>query len=304
MTRRPRFDPDRYDPKDPDPWLALWLDVSTPVEDEAKAALLRGEYSLTRRLFLPVAKPFIFVWFILVRIFRRISPKWPNAPKTLHNLIHWGLKSFATPDANTLVLRHFNIGTEILSFIQANSGFGPFNTTPLRPRKLEDLKDNVFLQHDLNVYIFIAELSMKLRETGRDLEPPAELDFSMISDAPFEFEPFPDGPLNVFDIQTAIEMYAPLYALFLPDADYDRAANSLQLDETFAIYVAKLLGTDYHLSFVANGHPTLPEPGLTAARRLMLHGLDAEGLHGFLRLMKKRQADGLPLDPRAYPGGL
>jgi len=32
--------------------------------------------------------------------------------------------------------------------------------------------------------------------------------------------------------------------------------------------------------------------------RLMMHGLDVEGLHGWLRVIKRRQAAGLPIDPR------
>ena len=37
---------------------------------------------------------------------------------------------------------------------------------------------------------------------------------------------------------------------------------------------------------------------LQAGYRLMMHGLDCEALHGWLRLLKARQAAGLPLDPR------
>jgi hypothetical protein len=44
---------------------------------------------------------------------------------------------------------------------------------------------------------------------------------------------------------------------------------------------------------------------MQAGFRLMMHGLDCEALHGWLRLLKRRQAQGLPLDPRnptAEPG--
>ena len=40
------FSIDDYDPKDPNPWLALALDQSLPIDAEAKAALLRGASSL------------------------------------------------------------------------------------------------------------------------------------------------------------------------------------------------------------------------------------------------------------------
>jgi len=169
---------------------------------------------------------------------------------------------------------------------------------PLRPRTLKDLEDNVFLQHDLNVFNFIIQLNTSLRAQGRDLTPAERLDFSMISDEPFDLAPLPNGPLNFVDVQTAIEAYTPLYALLLPRADFIRAAGSLQLDETVAIYIAKLLGTDYHLAFMKNGHPLVPLSTLQAGYRLMMHGLDCEGLHGWLRMLKARQAAGLPVDVR------
>jgi len=194
-----------------------------------------------------------------------------------------------------MILRHFHIGTEILAFITANAGAVRIEGHPLRPRTLKDLEDNVFLQHDLNVFNFVIQLNAELRAQGRDLEPAARPDFSMISEGGFDIDPAPEGRLNIIDVQTAIEIYTPLYALMLPREDFQRAAHSLQLDETVAIYVAKVLGSDYHLNFVKNGCPLMPEGAMFASRRLMLHGLDCEALHGWLRLLKQRQARGLPL---------
>lgn len=296
------FDMAGYDPKDPDPWLALYLDQSLPIAPEAKTALLMGNRSWSRRWMFNIIRPAVFAFFILVKIARGISPHHPNLNGFLHRLIHWGLRTFCTPQANTLILRHFHIGTELLAFIKANAGPVEIETVPLRPRTLKDLEDNVFLQHDLNVFNFIIQLNASLRAQGRDLEPVAEPDFSMISDAPFELEPLPEGPLNFVDVQTAIEVYTPLYALCLPRSDFVRAAGSLQLDETVAIYIAKILGSDYHLAFMKNGHPLVPLSTLQAGYRLMMHGLDCEGLHGWLRLLRRRQAQGLPLDPRNPTG--
>lgn len=292
------FSMDAYDPRDPDPWLALYLDQSLPIAPVAKTALLMGNRSWSRRWMFPIVRPAVFGFFLLVKLLRGISPHHPNLNGPLHKLIHWGLKTFCTPEANTLILRHFHVGTELLAFIKANAGPVEVETVPLRPRTLKDLEDNVFLQHDLNVFNFIIQLNASLRAQGRDLTPVDHLDFSMISDAPFELAPLPKGPLNFVDVQTAIEVYTPLYALFLPRADFIRAANSLQLDETVAIYIAKILGADYHLAFIKNGHPLVQLSTLQAGYRLMMHGLDCEGLHGWLRMIKARQAAGLPLDPR------
>jgi hypothetical protein len=117
----------------------------------------------------------------------------------------------------------------------------------------------------------------------------------MITDGPFPIELAADGLLNFADVQTAIEAYTPLYALFLPRADFIRAANSLQLDETIAIYLAKILGTDYHLAFVENHHPMVQLSTMQAGYRLMMHGLDCEALHGWLRSMKRAQTSGAPV---------
>jgi hypothetical protein len=295
------FDPSRFDPENPDPWLALYLDQSLPIDEGAKLALLNGNRSISRRWLFPIARPLILAFFIVVKILRVVSPRRPNWNGPLHELIYWGLKNFASPEANTLILRHFTLATELLAFIKANAGPVHIDSWPLRPTRLEDLRDNVFLQHDLNIYNFIIQLNQSLRADARDLAPVARPDFSMISDAPIALAPLPHGPLNVIDVQTAVEAYTPLYALFLPREDFVRAANSLQLDEVIAIYIAKILGTDYHLAFMKNGHPLVPLSTLEAGYRLMMHGLDVEGLHGWLRTLKRRQAAGLPIDPRSPP---
>jgi hypothetical protein len=175
-----------YDPKDPDPWLALALDQSLPMDPDAKAALLRGAASWSRRWMFNVIKPFIFVFFVLVKILRGLSPRYPNLNGALHRTIHWGLAVFGSPGANLLILRHFHVGTELLAFIKANAGEVDVHTVALRPRTLKDLEDNVFLQHDLNVFNFIIQMNISLRAQNRDLVPLERPDFSMITDGPFD----------------------------------------------------------------------------------------------------------------------
>ena len=308
-TAQVRDDPFKtmaHDPNDPDPWLALYLDHSLPIDETAKRCLLIGQRSWSRRWLFPVSRPLVFLWFCLVKVFRAITPNWPNLNGLLHKTIHWGLRTFGSPETNTLILRHFHVGTELLAFMKANAGLGAdverVTSHPLRPTRLKDIEDNLFLQHDLNVFNFIIELNQALQAQDRELMPVARPDFSMISDTLPEFEDLPDGWLNKIDVQTAVEFYTPMYALMLPRADFVRAAHSLQLDETVAIYIARILGTDYHLNFVKNGHPMIALSTLQAGFRLMMHGLDCEALHGWLRVLKARQAAGLALDPH-NPGG-
>ena len=64
-----------------------------------------------------------------------------------------------------------------------------------------------------------------------------------------------------------------------------RASNSLQLDETIAIYCAKILASPEHLVMLNNKHPMVPLSTLYAAYRLVLHGLSTEMLHCLLMRM-------------------
>ncbi|GAA0312771.1 hypothetical protein GCM10009087_23650 [Sphingomonas oligophenolica] len=285
------FDPAQpVDPRDPDPWLALTLDRSLPLDREAKAALARDQTSRSRQFLLPIVRPLARTMIVVAQLVHIVSPRWPHAPRLLHRSIAFGMRHFLTPDANRLILRHFHLGGQILRFISDNAtpGFHP-DLEPMRPSCIEDVRDNLFLKHDLNIYNFLIALNREMDRRGATLRPVARLDFSAIADE-IELDPLPAGWLNVIDLQTAIEIYTPAYALLLTDRDFWRASNSLQLDETIGLYAARLTGEDRHLAMINNRHPLVPFSTLRAGFRLMLHGLSTEILHGFLRELKARQA--------------
>lgn len=286
------FDPSRNDLRDPSPWLSLYLDQSVPIDESAKQALLRSMKRKSRSMLLPVVRPLARLTIIVLQVVRLVLPRSFASSRILHKVIYHGLKTMVGPESNYIIVRHFNIGSEILNFLKDNipGARERVKTEPLFPKNLEDLIDDTFLIHDLNVFNFVIQLSAMLRGEERDIEPPEEVDFSSITDGPFGIEGMPDGRFNVIDVQTAIESYTPMYQLFQTDNDFWRASNSLQLDEIIGIYVAKVLGTPWHMFFVNNRHPVVPESTLLAGWRLMLHGLNAEQLHYHLRMCKRKQA--------------
>jgi hypothetical protein len=271
-----------------------------PIDESAKRALLRCQGSRSRQFLLPIVRPFARALIVLVQLLRVLTPKYPNSPNLLHAMMVWGMKRFMSRDANYLILRHFNLGSEILAFIADNAtpGFRP-KTEPLYPKTLDDLRDNVFLKHDLNVYNFVIQLNQELERRGTSIGLQENLDFSAISDTQFDFAPLPNGRLNKIDAQTAIEFYTPMYALFLSDRDFWRASNSLQLDETIGMYAAQLTGQMQHLAMINNRHPMVPFSTLQAGFRLMLHGISTEVLHGYLRRLKMASQAPVKEGPRA-----
>lgn len=302
MADIPDFLREPHDERDPSPWLALYLDDSIHMAEPAKRAWLEDLSSKNRQFVLPLARPFARVLIVVFQLVKLVLPRFESST-ALHRLLEWNMKTFLSPNANLLIMRHFHLGSEILRFIADNTQHVEVQTTPLTPRSLDEIRNHLFLQHDLNLYNFIINLNRQLRAQGREMVPKAPLDFGAISSEPPSFEPFPRKWSNFVDLETAIELYTPLYQLLLTDHDFWRAANSLQLDETIAIYVARLLGDPGIVALVNNKHPLVPKSTLRAGYRLVLHGLSTELLHAYLLKHKLAALSGSraesPLEPAA-----
>ena len=289
MPNNSEFSADHYDPRDPNPWLALYLDQSTPLPDHVKQAWLKDSETPSRQFLLPFVRPIARTLIVLIQVFKVVVPRNWAASKFLHFMLATGLKYCVRPEANWLVLRHFHLGSQILEFIARNSPV-KVETSPLKPEKLDDLKDELFLKHDLNLFNFVIGLGKALRDENKKLDVVEEPDFSMICEPDVSLDAMPRGKMNGIDLQTAIEMFTPTYQLFLTDNDFWRAANSLQLDETIGLYAATILNSPQHLVLLNNKHPLVPMSTLRAGNRLVLHGLSTEMLHALLMDLKQAQA--------------
>jgi hypothetical protein len=290
-TPTPDFLSQEHDERDPSPWLALYLDQSTPLPDDVKTAWLTDSSSASRQYMLPFVRPLARTFIILIQIVKVFVPRNWSHSGLLHRFLAWGLKRFVSPEANWLILRHFHLGSQVLAFIGRNSPV-PVVTYPLEPADIDALKDDLFLKHDLNLFNFVIRLNKALREKGIELCPPEQLDFSMVRTPALRLEDMPRGRLNFLDLQSAIELFTPLYQLMLTDNDFWRAANSLQLDETIGIYAATLLGAAEHMVLVNNKHPLVPLSTLRAGHRLVIHGLSTEMLHSLLQRFQLAQVAG------------
>ena len=235
---------------------------------------------------------------MLIQVVKTFVPRRWSHSKLLHRILAWGLKRFVSPEANWLILRHFHLGAQILAFIAANSPV-PVSTTPLEPREIDDLKDELFVKHDLNLFNFVIRLQHRAARGGRGDACARAGRLLHDPRSRLLLDDMPQSRLNFLDLQSAIELFTPLYQLMLTDNDFWRAANSLQLDETIGIYAAKLLGAPQHLILVNNSHPLVPMSTLRAGYRLVLHGLSTEMLHSLLMEMKAAQEGGDPPAPIA-----
>ncbi len=286
MNSELNLDLSKHDDRDPNPWLALYLDNSIPINEATKLALMRDNDSKSKRYLLPFIAVFSKILMMIIHVFKFFFPRLINSSKVLHRILSWGLKNFVSRDANLLIFRHFHVGSEILSFIASNIEGIEAKTSPIKPRNFEDVKDDIFLKHDLNLYNFVININRQLKEKNIILKGKKVLDMSMITEDQFDHIQFPNKWTNILDLRSAIELFTPFYQLFLTANDFVRASNSLQLDETIAIYSSKILDSPAHLGLVNNRHPMVPETTFSAAYRLVLHGLAAETLHEILVSIK------------------
>jgi hypothetical protein len=283
-----------YDERDPNPWLAMYLDLSIPINDTTKRSLMRDNDSNSTKYLLPVIKVVSKILMFFIHIFKFFFPRLINSSKILHQILSWGLKKFVSKDANLLIFRHFHVGSEIMEFIAQNIENIEIKTSPLKPYNFEDIKDDLFLKHDLNLYNFVIKLNKQLKEKNITIIGKKPLNLDMLTLDQFKHIEFPNRWTNILDLRSAIELFTPFYQLFLTANDFVRASNSLQLDETIAIYTAQILDTPGHLGLVNNKHPMIPETTYSAAYRLVLHGLAAETLHEILVNMKlQKNKDGI-----------
>ncbi|WP_028608756.1 DUF6999 family protein [Paenibacillus harenae] len=278
-----------HDKNDPNPFLAVFMDQSIPFNEEAKAAYLKDCSSKSRQFLLPVLRPFARLMIVLLQIYKIVVPKAFTSSLMLHRVLYWGMKTFVSPSANYMILRHFYLGSEVLAFIRDNVPGVQVEMNPLKPTNLEPVKDDLFLIHDLNLYNFVINLNRELKAKGIEVTKQERLCFDAVTSGPLPIEQMPKRWTNFMDLTTAIECFTPVYQLFLTDNDFWRATNSLQLDETIGILASKIIGSNERLALINNKHPMVPLTTLGAGFRLVLHGLATEQLHALLVELKRKQ---------------
>lgn len=279
---------------DPSPWQVLLAERSLPIEAPVKRALRVNAESWSRRFVYPIARVLALASILVFGALRALLPRWLRSYRLLHWVIVKTLQTFALPEANYVVLRHFNIGSQIISFLADNLSTQGFDTHGQYPRTLTDLFPNAFMEHDINLYRFIEGLNLCADTANITAKPLGDIDFSAVRPVELAIDmasPTPPARRwhHFLDLQTAIEMMVPLYVVFLPRDETLRASQSLQFDETVASYAAALLGAERYLPLVCNKMPWVQLSLFNTSTRLLMHGIGSEILYGLLLRLQARQ---------------
>ena len=90
-----------HDSRDPNPWLALYLDNSIPMNNKTKEALMRNNNSRSAKYLLPLIQLWSKVTMFFIYIFKFFFPRFFNSSKILHRILSWGLRRFVSRDARS-----------------------------------------------------------------------------------------------------------------------------------------------------------------------------------------------------------
>jgi hypothetical protein len=276
------------DRNNPNAWDALYLDQAIPVDPIAKAYMIKDLRSWSRIYLLMPIRILANVLLALIMTVKRLLPFQFSNYKLMHRSAAFFLEHFVSPEACYLIVRHINLGSNIINFLIDNGPDPNIPRSTLYPRSVADLAKNAFLEHDLILYNFVFDWHQAQQENPYwcfEIEE-QPLNFDSIQPVQIDID-FSRQGWRILDLESAIELFKVFYSLCLTSDEFERAVLSLQFDENFAIYVTHVTG-DYEWNhIVTNRHPLAPNSPFNAARDLLLHGIVSEYLHRYLELRKQ-----------------
>ncbi|QZZ23140.1 hypothetical protein J5X98_12870 [Leptothermofonsia sichuanensis E412] len=283
------YTPHPRDRRNPNAWDALYLDQAIPVDPVAKAYMIRDLQNWTRALLLIPIKIIANILLALIMTVKRLLPFQFSNYTLMHRSAAWFLKTFVTPEACYLIVRHLCLGSNIVNFLIDNGPDPTIEKSTLYPRTVDDLAENAFLEHDLILYNFVLDYNQAQRTNPTWIQQVQQrgLTYASIKPIEIDIDVSQRHRLQILDLESAIELFKVFYSLCLTSEEFERAVLSLEFDENFGCYFSQITG-DYNWNhIITNRHPLAPESPFAAARNLLLHGIITEYLHRYLEIRKE-----------------
>jgi hypothetical protein len=262
-------------------WDALAGDPSFYFDRHGLAVMRRDQSRWSHRWVRPPARLLSRVLVAVIVLMKRMLPFEFSSHRLLDHLGIWFMSRFVSEEGGELLLRHFVIETNVLSFIARNSGL---DEPTLRPVRLDQLDDSAVIVHDLNLYEVLAGLG------GRPLPRPelrtTPLDYSMLEVGPIV--PSTKRRWMRLDLETGMCFMNIMFSLLTTSEEYRRAVHSLQLDESVLSILAELTGDEVFRSWKPAGYIPIVRTNRDVPRDLFAHAVIHEYAHARLREHARR----------------
>jgi hypothetical protein len=267
-------------------WDVMAVDPSIPIDRDTLRLVIRDQRRRSRAAVYPWLRVLSRVAVTLIVAGKRTCPVRFSAHATMDRMCLWFLRRFVSPDAVTLLIRHFLIETNLLNFCIRNGlpDPGSYGDVALRPTTLADLGNRAVIEHDLNVYRVLSALGRRAPGSDERMAEPrdhAGLDFSMLAVPGIDPQARTRRILNL-DIQTALCLMNIPFAACLTPAEYRRAVHSMRLDASLLAIIAALTGDATFLAWRTPGLPLRVDSNADVPLLVYEHAVLCEYAHARL----------------------
>ena len=263
---------------------ALSGDDSLPFDTAAKEYWLKDLQNPLRVVVLPTLKILLSATLHITYYLKRLSPIQWRAHRFLQWQICFFMKHFVRPEANILILRHFQTESNLLNFVIDNSGKEGVDSVNIYPKEIQDLMVQTFVHHDQGILMTMRDLEVPDRsnwpiEKG-DLEwtnwNPVRVDYSVDRKKWTQF----------LDFETAHELFKTSFCFWLTSKEYEAAINSFQFDHSVGLLIDDIVGAAHFADIAYNRFPMIIVGPTGLSYRFLMHGFFVEHVHAHLERMR------------------
>ena len=234
---------------------ALGGDESLPLDSVAKEYWLKDLQNPLRIIVLPTLKILLSITLHITYYLKRLSPIQWRAHRFLQWQICFFMKYFVRPEANILILRHFQAESNLLNFVIDNSGKDGVAPVEIYPKEIQDLMVQTFVHHDHGILMTMRDLGqmdtsnwpIKEKDLSWQNWEPVRIDYGSKKKKWTQF----------LDFETAHELFKTTFCFWLTAKEYEAAINSFQFDHSVGIRIDEIVGAA-HLSLIHISEPTRP----------------------------------------------
>lgn len=263
---------------------ALVGDDSLPLDAAAKEYWVKDLQNPLRIIVLPTLRILLTITLHLTYYLKRLLPIQWKAHGFLQWQICFFMKYFVRPEANILILRHFQAESNLLNFVIDNSGKEGVEPVLIYPKMIRDLMVQTFVHHDQGVLMTMRDLEVPDRsnwpiEKG-DLEwtnwNPVRVDYSVDRKKWTQF----------LDFETAHELFKTSFCFWLTSKEYEAAINSFQFDHSVGLLIDDIVGAAHFADIAYNRFPMIIVGPTGLSYRFLMHGFFVEHVHAHLERMR------------------
>ena len=205
-----------------------------------------------------------------------------------HGFLQWQIcffmKYFVRPEANILILRHFQAESNLLNFVIDNSGKKDVAPVLIYPKMIRDLMVQTFVHHDQGVLMTMRDLQQPDR-TNWPIEQD-ELTWTNWNPVRIDYSSERKKWTQFLDFETAHELFKTSFCFWLTSKEYEAAINSFQFDHSVGLLIDDIVGAAHFADIAYNRFPMILVGPTGLSYRFLMHGFFVEHVHAHLEQMR------------------